>query len=200
MAEDVVEAAAATGVAAHGVVVTDHAWGPAGLYCASPDEAGYEAFVDSEVGAPACAGTDTDAFFSRKPDVMAWCLRICAGCEVWLDCLAGALAHDEQWGIWGGVVFRPWVESCTVRWYRGAWHVWGITPAVGKVYCGRFDTEEEARAGSEQVLAEGRRRKEAGAALRTAHRTTGSPNQAVELRRSTAAGYATGNAATGEAA
>ncbi|WP_336873902.1 WhiB family transcriptional regulator [Rhodococcus qingshengii] len=29
--------------------------------------------------------------------------RVCAGCEVRVDCLAFALANDERFGVWGGL-------------------------------------------------------------------------------------------------
>jgi WhiB family redox-sensing transcriptional regulator len=32
--------------------------------------------------------------------------RICSGCEVRAECLEYALAHDERFGIWGGLSER----------------------------------------------------------------------------------------------
>ncbi len=32
--------------------------------------------------------------------------KICTGCEVRAECLAYALAHDERFGIWGGLSER----------------------------------------------------------------------------------------------
>ena len=44
-----------------------------------------------------CAQTDPEAFFPE---------RICQGCEVRDECLEYALAHDERFGIWGGLSER----------------------------------------------------------------------------------------------
>ena len=48
-----------------------------------------------------------DAFFSTDPVQVSAARGVCASCPVQLRCLAGALARDEQWGVWGGWVFEP---------------------------------------------------------------------------------------------
>ncbi len=40
------------------------------------------------------------------------CVEVCAGCPVRTSCLAGALARDEQCGVWGGLALsRRWVAG-----------------------------------------------------------------------------------------
>lgn len=72
---------------------------------------------------PGCAGTDGEAWFSTNPGTVALCQRICAGCPLRRACLAGALARDEQYGIWGGRLFsRRWVSG-RVFYHQGWWAV-----------------------------------------------------------------------------
>jgi WhiB family redox-sensing transcriptional regulator len=44
-----------------------------------------------------CAQTDPEAFFPEK---------VCLSCDVRSECLEYALAHDERFGIWGGLSER----------------------------------------------------------------------------------------------
>ena len=66
----------------------------------------------SEVEAPSwqefalCAQTDPEAFFPEKGGSTREAKRICQGCEVRAECLEYALAHDERFGIWGGLSER----------------------------------------------------------------------------------------------
>jgi WhiB family redox-sensing transcriptional regulator len=53
-----------------------------------------------------CAQTDPEAFFPEKGGSTREAKRICAGCEVRAECLDYALAHDERFGIWGGLSER----------------------------------------------------------------------------------------------
>ena len=53
-----------------------------------------------------CAQTDPEAFFPEKGGSTREAKRICVGCEVKAECLAYALAHDERFGIWGGLSER----------------------------------------------------------------------------------------------
>jgi WhiB family redox-sensing transcriptional regulator len=53
-----------------------------------------------------CAQTDPEAFFPEKGGSTREAKRICVGCEVKEECLAYALAHDERFGIWGGLSER----------------------------------------------------------------------------------------------
>jgi WhiB family transcriptional regulator, redox-sensing transcriptional regulator len=53
-----------------------------------------------------CAQTDPEAFFPEKGGSTREAKRICTGCEVRAECLEFALAHDERFGIWGGLSER----------------------------------------------------------------------------------------------
>jgi WhiB family transcriptional regulator, redox-sensing transcriptional regulator len=53
-----------------------------------------------------CAQTDPEAFFPEKGGSTREAKRICQGCEVKDMCLDYALAHDERFGIWGGLSER----------------------------------------------------------------------------------------------
>ena len=46
-----------------------------------------------------------DLFFSERPDELAQAQSICMECTVRLDCLEVALERNEDWGVWGGVIF-----------------------------------------------------------------------------------------------
>ena len=47
-------------------------------------------------------GTLSYLFFSDEFVDMARAKAICAKCSSKADCLAGALARNEPWGVWGG--------------------------------------------------------------------------------------------------
>lgn len=53
-----------------------------------------------------CAETDPEAFFPEKGGSTREAKKICLGCEVRAECLSYALAHDERFGIWGGLSER----------------------------------------------------------------------------------------------
>jgi len=53
-----------------------------------------------------CAQTDPEAFFPEKGGSTREAKKICTGCEVRSECLTYALAHDERFGIWGGLSER----------------------------------------------------------------------------------------------
>lgn len=53
-----------------------------------------------------CAQTDPEAFFPEKGGSTREAKRICQSCEVRDECLEYALAHDERFGIWGGLSER----------------------------------------------------------------------------------------------
>ncbi len=44
-------------------------------------------------------------FFSEQLDDIARAKSICAGCELIVPCLEGAIARREPWGVWGGQLF-----------------------------------------------------------------------------------------------
>jgi WhiB family transcriptional regulator, redox-sensing transcriptional regulator len=53
-----------------------------------------------------CAQTDPEAFFPEKGGSTREAKKVCAACQVRVDCLEYALAHDERFGIWGGLSER----------------------------------------------------------------------------------------------
>ena len=52
------------------------------------------------------AQTDPESFFPEKGGSTREAKKICLNCEVKADCLTYALAHDERFGIWGGLSER----------------------------------------------------------------------------------------------
>jgi WhiB family redox-sensing transcriptional regulator len=53
-----------------------------------------------------CAQTDPESFFPEKGGSTREAKRVCTGCVVRAECLDYALAHDERFGIWGGLSER----------------------------------------------------------------------------------------------
>lgn len=53
-----------------------------------------------------CAQTDPEAFFPEKGGSTREAKRVCLTCDVRGECLDYALAHDERFGIWGGLSER----------------------------------------------------------------------------------------------
>ena len=53
-----------------------------------------------------CAQTDPEAFFPEKGGSTREAKKVCSSCEVRAECLDYALAHDERFGIWGGLSER----------------------------------------------------------------------------------------------
>jgi WhiB family redox-sensing transcriptional regulator len=53
-----------------------------------------------------CAQTDPEAFFPEKGGSTRHAKQICSACWVQAECLDYALAHDERFGIWGGLSER----------------------------------------------------------------------------------------------
>lgn len=53
-----------------------------------------------------CAQTDPESFFPEKGGSTREAKRVCLTCDVKSECLEYALAHDERFGIWGGLSER----------------------------------------------------------------------------------------------
>lgn len=53
-----------------------------------------------------CAQTDPEAFFPEKGGSTREAKQVCELCAVREECLEYALAHDERFGIWGGMSER----------------------------------------------------------------------------------------------
>jgi WhiB family redox-sensing transcriptional regulator len=71
---------------------------PGGLW----DWLGLGAGRGSLVGA-LCAQVDPEIFFPASGECSGPARRVCGACPVRVDCLAGALARREQYGVWGGL-------------------------------------------------------------------------------------------------
>jgi WhiB family redox-sensing transcriptional regulator len=67
---------------------------------------GIEEATDQWQDRALCAQTDPEAFFPEKGGSTREAKKICLGCEVRSECLEYALAHDERFGIWGGLSER----------------------------------------------------------------------------------------------
>ncbi|UQX13553.1 WhiB family transcriptional regulator [Candidatus Mycobacterium methanotrophicum] len=53
-----------------------------------------------------CCQTDPEAFFPEQGGSTRAAERVCMRCEVRSECLGYALAHDERFGVWGGLSER----------------------------------------------------------------------------------------------
>ncbi|MGG7510924.1 WhiB family transcriptional regulator [Plantibacter sp. YIM 135249] len=53
-----------------------------------------------------CAQTDPELFIVDQGGSSKPAKKVCRNCDVRVQCLEYALAHDEQWGIWGGLSRR----------------------------------------------------------------------------------------------
>ena len=53
-----------------------------------------------------CAQTDPESFFPEKGGSTRDAKKVCQTCPVKTECLEYALAHDERFGIWGGMSER----------------------------------------------------------------------------------------------
>lgn len=50
-------------------------------------------------------GSLTGVYFSEELQDIAAAKAICATCPVMIECLEGAIARHEPWGVWGGQMF-----------------------------------------------------------------------------------------------
>ncbi len=114
MTEDMVARTDSTAGAAHGVcadIGREHDGGEAvstprlSLVITGFDEM-FESIEEQWQERALCAQTDPEAFFPEKGGSTREAKRICLGCEVRDECLEYALAHDERFGIWGGLSER----------------------------------------------------------------------------------------------
>lgn len=53
-----------------------------------------------------CSQTDPEVFFPEKGGTTRDAKSVCIGCPVRSECLEWALAHDERFGVWGGLSER----------------------------------------------------------------------------------------------
>ena len=53
-----------------------------------------------------CQVNNPDLWFAEAPADLERAKAMCADCPVKAQCLAGALARHEPWGVWGGEIFE----------------------------------------------------------------------------------------------
>jgi WhiB family redox-sensing transcriptional regulator len=53
-----------------------------------------------------CQVNDPDLWFAESPTDLERAKAMCTDCPVRAQCLAGALARHEPWGVWGGEIFE----------------------------------------------------------------------------------------------
>ncbi|GAA5024522.1 WhiB family transcriptional regulator [Actinopolymorpha pittospori] len=52
-----------------------------------------------------CRASDPELFFAESPADVEFAKAICQACPIRRECLDGALARREPWGVWGGELF-----------------------------------------------------------------------------------------------
>lgn len=55
---------------------------------------------------PCRSGSNPDLWFADTPRDLEQAKGLCGSCPVRAECLAGALARNEPWGVWGGEIFE----------------------------------------------------------------------------------------------
>lgn len=58
---------------------------------------------DSAASLP-CQRDDGELFFSEHPRDLERAKELCSACPLRQECLDGALARQEPWGVWGGQI------------------------------------------------------------------------------------------------
>ncbi|MGP9694871.1 WhiB family transcriptional regulator [Brachybacterium sp. AOP25-B2-12] len=53
-----------------------------------------------------CQTEAADLFFSERPADLEAAKVLCADCPLRRECLEGAVARSEPWGVWGGAIFQ----------------------------------------------------------------------------------------------
>lgn len=53
-----------------------------------------------------CRAGDPDLWFAETPAELEQAKLLCADCPIREQCLQGALARREPWGVWGGEIFE----------------------------------------------------------------------------------------------
>ncbi|GAA1349618.1 WhiB family transcriptional regulator [Saccharothrix algeriensis] len=83
----------------------------AGTLSTEPDlaGAGVASLIDTAPDAGLelpCRTNNPDLWFADAPAELEEAKKFCAACPVIAECLAGALARHEPWGVWGGEIFE----------------------------------------------------------------------------------------------
>jgi WhiB family redox-sensing transcriptional regulator len=53
-----------------------------------------------------CQANNPDLWFADAPTELERAKALCVDCPVRAQCLVGALARHEPWGVWGGEIFE----------------------------------------------------------------------------------------------
>ncbi|KAA2262820.1 WhiB family transcriptional regulator [Solihabitans fulvus] len=53
-----------------------------------------------------CRTNNPDLWFADAPTELEQAKRFCVSCPVKNECLTGAIARHEPWGVWGGEIFE----------------------------------------------------------------------------------------------
>ncbi len=53
-----------------------------------------------------CQADTEDLWFSERPAQVEAAKALCGECPIQAECLAGATARREPWGVWGGELFE----------------------------------------------------------------------------------------------
>ncbi|MBW4720575.1 WhiB family transcriptional regulator [Saccharothrix obliqua] len=83
----------------------------AGALSTEPEQAGagvanlIDTAPDAGLELP-CRTNNPDLWFADAPAELEQAKKFCATCPVIAECLAGALARHEPWGVWGGEIFE----------------------------------------------------------------------------------------------
>src|ERR671915_2083456 len=64
---------------------------------------------------PCRSGDNPDLWFADTPADLEQAKQLCVDCPVRSECLAGALARQEPWGVWGGEIFERGVVIARKR-------------------------------------------------------------------------------------
>jgi WhiB family redox-sensing transcriptional regulator len=62
-----------------------------------------------------CRSEDGELWFAESPRDLERAKALCARCPVMRECLSGAIARHEPWGVWGGEIFERGVVVARKR-------------------------------------------------------------------------------------
>lgn len=65
-----------------------------------------DAAVGTTTELPCQSAAAADLFFSETPAELEHAKTLCVGCPLQRECLDGALARREPWGVWGGAILQ----------------------------------------------------------------------------------------------
>jgi WhiB family redox-sensing transcriptional regulator len=92
-----------------------------------------------------CRVGDPNLWFADTPADLERAKALCVGCPVLTECLAGALARREPWGVWGGEIFERGTVIARKR-PRGRPRKADVERDRQAAAAGRMTTDSEAAA------------------------------------------------------